>query len=51
MKRPLILVSNDDGIQSTGIWAAVEALLPLGEVIVVAPISNGLAPDAPCPML
>jgi 5'-nucleotidase len=34
---PLILVTNDDGIDSVGLWAAVEALLPLGEVIVATP--------------
>ena len=34
--RPLILVTNDDGIESRGLWAAVEAVLPLGEVFVVA---------------
>jgi 5'-nucleotidase len=37
MTRPLILVTNDDGIASRGLWAVVEALLPLGEVRVVAP--------------
>jgi 5'-nucleotidase len=37
MERPLILVTNDDGITSAGLWAAVEAVLPLGEVLVVAP--------------
>jgi 5'-nucleotidase len=37
MKEPLILVTNDDGIQSAGLWAVVEALLPLGELLVVAP--------------
>ncbi|MBN1660255.1 MAG: 5'/3'-nucleotidase SurE [Anaerolineae bacterium] len=37
VERPLILVTNDDGIQSRGLWAAAEALLPLGEVLVVAP--------------
>jgi 5'-nucleotidase len=37
MEQPLILVTNDDGIQSDGLWAAAEAVLPLGEVIVVAP--------------
>jgi 5'-nucleotidase len=35
--KPLILVVNDDGIQSRGLWAAAEAVLPLGDVIVVAP--------------
>jgi len=37
MEYPLILVTNDDGIDSKRLWAAVEALLPLGEVLVVAP--------------
>jgi 5'-nucleotidase len=37
MQQPLILVTNDDGIESAGLWAAAEALLPLGEVLVVAP--------------
>jgi 5'-nucleotidase len=34
---PRILVSNDDGYQSEGIKALVEALAPLGDVVVVAP--------------
>lgn len=34
---PLILVTNDDGITSHGLWAAVRALAPLGEVVVAAP--------------
>jgi len=37
MAQPLILVTNDDGIESQGLWAAVAALLPLGELLVVAP--------------
>jgi len=36
---PLILVSNDDGIDSPGLQALVEAVQPLGEVLVVAPKS------------
>lgn len=32
-----ILVTNDDGVSSLGLWKAAEALLPLGEVWVVAP--------------
>ncbi len=32
-----ILVINDDGITAPGIWAAVRALRPVGEVVVVAP--------------
>ncbi len=35
--RPLILVSNDDGILAPGIAALADALRELGEVIVVAP--------------
>ncbi len=35
--KPPILVTNDDGIESPGILAAVTALLPVAEVIVVAP--------------
>lgn len=34
---PLILVTNDDGIRSAGLQAAVDALGSLGEVFVVAP--------------
>ena len=37
MQRPLILVTNDDGIDSKGLWAVAEALAPLGEILVVAP--------------
>lgn len=36
-ERPLILFTNDDGIESPGLWSAVEALSDLGEVLVVAP--------------
>jgi 5'-nucleotidase len=35
--RPLILVTNDDSISAKGIKSLVEAVKPLGEVIVVAP--------------
>jgi 5'-nucleotidase len=34
---PLILVTNDDGIHSPGLHAAVQAVCDLGEVIVAAP--------------
>ena len=37
MSEPLILVSNDDGIDSPGLWAAAEALSDLGYVTVAAP--------------
>ncbi|HBB48948.1 MAG TPA: 5'/3'-nucleotidase SurE, partial [Flavobacteriaceae bacterium] len=36
-KRPLILVTNDDGITAPGIRTLIKAMLPLGEVVVVAP--------------
>src|SRR5688500_2817615 len=39
MSRPLILVSNDDGITSKGILTLVNIMKELGEVIVVAPDS------------
>jgi 5'-nucleotidase len=38
-ERPLILVSNDDGITAPGIRALVEAVQPLGDVVIVAPDS------------
>jgi 5'-nucleotidase len=38
-KRPVILITNDDGITAPGIRALVEAVKGLGEVIVVAPDS------------
>jgi 5'-nucleotidase len=37
MGSPLILVSNDDGLQSAGLAALAEALAPLGQIVVVAP--------------
>ncbi|GAB4380413.1 MAG: 5'/3'-nucleotidase SurE [Calditrichia bacterium] len=39
-KRPLILVTNDDGIHAPGILALVQAMKQLGEVAVVAPDSE-----------
>jgi 5'-nucleotidase len=35
--RPLILVTNDDGILSRGLITAAEACAPLGELLIVAP--------------
>lgn len=37
--KPIILVTNDDGITAPGIRALVEAMQTLGEVVVVAPDS------------
>lgn len=39
MPKPLILVSNDDGITSKGISVLVSVMKKLGEVVVVAPDS------------
>ncbi len=39
MSRPLILVTNDDGIVAPGIRALVEIAAEVGEVVVVAPDS------------
>jgi 5'-nucleotidase len=41
MKR--ILVTNDDGVRSEGIHALADALKPLGEVTVVAPLAEASA--------
>lgn len=35
--RPLILFTNDDGIQSPGLWAVVRAFNGLADLLVVAP--------------
>lgn len=37
MGKPLILLTNDDGIMSPGLWAAASVLSELGYVYVVAP--------------
>lgn len=37
MPRPLILITNDDGVKSPGLLAAAHALRGLGELMVVAP--------------
>lgn len=39
MEQPTILVTNDDGITAPGLKALVEAMRPLGKVVVVAPDS------------
>ncbi len=40
MTRPLVLLSNDDGVAASGLMALREALLPTCDVIVCAPESN-----------
>jgi len=39
MSKPLILVTNDDGIRSKGIAALIEVAKEYGDVVVVAPDS------------
>ena len=52
-----ILVSNDDGIDASGILALAEALLPLGTVTIAAPrdprsgVSHGVTSDRPIAVL
>jgi len=38
-KKPLILISNDDGITAPGLSALVESLRDVGELVIVAPDS------------
>jgi len=38
-----ILVTNDDGVRSTGIKALADALAPLGQVVVLAPLREASA--------
>ena len=38
--RPLILLTNDDGVSSAGIWAAYEALAPIADIEIVAPATQ-----------
>jgi 5'-nucleotidase len=35
--KPLILITNDDGVQALGINKLIEEIRPLGEIVVVAP--------------
>ncbi len=39
-ERPLILLTNDDGIASPGLLAAAEAVCDLGELLIVAPATQ-----------
>jgi 5'-nucleotidase len=43
--KPLILVTNDDGVHAKGIHALIEMVKPYGEVVVVAPLhgNSGMA--------
>lgn len=37
VRRKLILVTNDDGVEANGIASLIEAVRPLGDIVVVAP--------------
>ena len=39
-ERPLVLATNDDGIEAPGLWYLAEAVLSFADVIVVAPAFN-----------
>ena len=49
MEKPQILLTNDDGIQSPGLWAAAESLSAVGYVTVAAPReqSSGMGRSLP----
>lgn len=49
--RPLIFVTNDDGIASPGLHAAVRAVAALGDVLVVAPKNQRTASGRSLPPL
>ncbi|MCK9592292.1 MAG: 5'/3'-nucleotidase SurE [Methanoregula sp.] len=38
--KPSILLTNDDGVSSVGLWAAYEALAPIANVTIVAPATQ-----------
>src|SRR5215475_3126469 len=44
---PSILVTNDDGVQSPGIHALAFALRPLGDITIVAPVTESSAIGRP----
>lgn len=48
--KPQILLTNDDGIESPGLWAAAEALASLGYVHVVAPREQSTAAGRSLPL-
>ena len=38
--KPSILLTNDDGVSSVGLWAAYEAVSPIADVTIVAPATQ-----------
>ena len=49
-QRPLILISNDDGVIAKGISELIKFLRPLGEIVVMAPDAprSGNASETSC---
>jgi 5'-nucleotidase len=49
-RKPLILITNDDGVNALGINKLIESIAPLGEVVVVAPDSprSGMSSAITC---
>ncbi len=53
MRKPLILITNDDGVNAAGISALTNAMARIGDVVVVAPDrprsgkSSAITPDKP----
>jgi 5'-nucleotidase len=39
-QRPLILITNDDGVESAGLLAAADAVADLGDLLIVAPATQ-----------
>jgi 5'-nucleotidase len=37
MKKPLILICNDDGVTAPGIQSLIESVRDIGDIMVVAP--------------
>ncbi len=44
-QKPLILVTNDDGVTAPGVRALIQMMNEIGEVYVVAPDDGGKTPD------
>ena len=49
--RPLILITNDDGIQAKGINELAACLRDFGDIVVFAPDGRGQIGDVPGPHL
>lgn len=45
-ERPLLLVTNDDGIEADGLWHLAEALSEIGDIMIAAPAFNQSAMSA-----